>query len=437
MSCDDIAIRVRNLGKRYQIYETPRDRLKQFVLPRMQKIAGQPPRQYFREFQALGDVSFDVRKGETVGIIGRNGSGKSTLLQIICGTLSPTFGAVETKGRIAALLELGSGFNPDFTGRENVFLNASVLGLSNEEIANRFDDIAAFADIGDFIDQPVKTYSSGMTVRLAFAVAISVDPEILVVDEALAVGDAAFQRKCIRRIGELTNTGVTLLFVSHDTETVKRICSRSLYLRSGEIRFLGNAKEVCIEYERDLFGASRDAPTSTTPPATESKRAKGRFDSELLASVEKSYGDGRAAIENIATSDTSGEYVNVIPIGEEFVVSYTAKFLDSVACPIFGMMITTKEGVCVFGANTTGLEASRRTFFANDKLQISFKLTNSLGPGIYYLTCGIHSMDHADGLIYVHRRMDVCLLRSLIPEIGVFFSGLAYLSPFIDVEEMK
>jgi lipopolysaccharide transport system ATP-binding protein len=437
MSSDDIAIRVRNLSKSYQIYETPRDRLKQFVLPRLQRMAGQAPKQYYREFRALNDVSFDVRKGETVGIVGRNGSGKSTLLQIICGTLSPTGGAVETRGRIAALLELGSGFNPDFTGRENVYLNASVLGLSNEDIEARFDDIATFADIGDFIDQPIKTYSSGMAVRLAFSVVISVDPQILIVDEALAVGDAAFQRKCIRRISELTDAGVTLLFVSHDTETVKRICARSLYLRNGQMRMLGDAKEVCIEYERDLFGASRHAPASTTSATAEPKKSKGRFDPELHASAEKSYGDGRAVIESIAVAETSGEHVNVIPIGAEFIVAYAVKFLDAVATPVFGMMITTREGVCVFGSNTTDLDVSKREFVANDTLQVSFKLTNNLGPGIYYLTCGIHSKDHPDGLIYIHRRMDAYLFRSLASENGVLSSGLAHLSPTIDVEEAQ
>jgi lipopolysaccharide transport system ATP-binding protein len=437
MSSDDIAIRVCNLSKSYQIYETPRDRLKQFVLPRLQRMAGQAPKQYYREFRALNDVSFDVRKGETVGIVGRNGSGKSTLLQIICGTLSPTGGAVETRGRIAALLELGSGFNPDFTGRENVYLNASVLGLSNEDIEARFDDIATFADIGDFIDQPIKTYSSGMALRLAFSVVISVDPQILIVDEALAVGDAAFQRKCIRRISELTDAGVTLLFVSHDTETVKRICARSLYLRNGQMRMLGDAKEVCIEYERDLFGASRHAPASTTSATAEPKKSKGRFDPELHASAEKSYGDGRAVIESIAVAETSGEHVNVIPIGAEFIVAYAVKFFDTVATPVFGMMITTREGVCVFGSNTTDLEVSKRDFVANDTLQVSFKLTNNLGPGIYYLTCGIHSKDHPDGLIYIHRRMDAYLFRSLASENGVLSSGLAHLSPTIDVEEAQ
>ena len=204
MSSNDIAISVSNLSKCYQIYDNPRDRLKQFVMPRIRRVAGKPQKQYFREFWALKEVSFDISKGEVVGIIGRNGSGKSTLLQMFCGTLNPTSGNVQTHGRIAALLELGSGFNPEFTGRENVYMNAAVLGLSKDEIDSRYDEIAMFADIGDFIEQPVKTYSSGMVVRLAFAVASCVDPEILVVDEALAVGDSVFQAKCFRRFQQPT-----------------------------------------------------------------------------------------------------------------------------------------------------------------------------------------------------------------------------------------
>lgn len=200
MNSSDIAIRIQNLSKCYQIYGSPHDRLKQFVAPRMQCLLGKPIKQYFREFWALKDISFEINKGETVGIVGCNGSGKSTLLQIICGTLAPTGGTVETRGRIAALLELGSGFNPEFTGRENVYMNAAVLGLSKKQVDDRFDDIAAFADIGQFIEQPVKTYSSGMYIRLAFAVAVNLDPEILIVDEALAVGDELFQRKCYSKI---------------------------------------------------------------------------------------------------------------------------------------------------------------------------------------------------------------------------------------------
>lgn len=250
----EIAIRVQNLSKCYQIYDTPRDRLKQFVLPRMRQFAGKEPKQYFREFWALKDMSFEIKKGETVGIIGRNGSGKSTLLQMICGTLNPTGGSIETYGRIAALLELGSGFNPEFTGRENVYMNAAVLGLSREEIDARFDDIVAFADIGDFIEQPVKTYSSGMFVRLAFAIQANVDPEILIVDEALAVGDAYFVHRCMLRFNELQKSGTTILFVSHDANLVRNLCSRAIWLVDGGVRDEGNSSKVVDAYLAHLFG---------------------------------------------------------------------------------------------------------------------------------------------------------------------------------------
>ncbi|OYY58750.1 MAG: ABC transporter ATP-binding protein, partial [Polynucleobacter sp. 35-46-207] len=213
MSSNEIAIKVQGLGKRYEIYDQPGDRLRQFLFPRLRNLFRLSHKQYFREFWALTDISFEVKRGETVGIIGRNGSGKSTLLQIICGTLTPTTGSVQTNGRIAALLELGSGFNPEFTGRENVYLNASVLGLTKEETDARFDDIVAFADIGDFIDQPTKTYSSGMMVRLAFAVIAHVDADILVIDEALAVGDVFFTQKCMRFLRNFMKKG-TILFVS-------------------------------------------------------------------------------------------------------------------------------------------------------------------------------------------------------------------------------
>lgn len=208
---------------------------------------------YYKEFWALKDVSFEVKKGETVGIIGRNGSGKSTLLQMICGTLSPTGGSVETRGRIAALLELGSGFNPEFTGRKNVYMNAAVLGLSPEEVDARFDDIAACADIGQFIEQPVKTYSSGMVVRLAFAVAINVEPEILIVDEALSVGDELFQRKCFSRIETIKNNGATILFVSHSGGTIVELCDRAVLMDSGEKLAVGVPKQIVGHYQKLLY----------------------------------------------------------------------------------------------------------------------------------------------------------------------------------------
>lgn len=248
----DIAIRVDNISKCYQIYDTPRDRLRQFLLPRLQRLSGQVSKQYFREFWALKDVSFEIRKGETVGIIGRNGSGKSTLLQMICGTLNPTHGTIQTSGRIAALLELGSGFNPEFTGRENVYMSCALLGLSSQETGERFDDIAAFADIGAFIEQPVKTYSSGMYVRLAFAVNIVSSPDIMVVDEALAVGDMNFQAKCMTALTRIQESGATVLFVSHDVGAVKSLCSRGIYLEHGAVRIVGQAPDVAEMYMRAM-----------------------------------------------------------------------------------------------------------------------------------------------------------------------------------------
>src|SRR5574337_620691 len=253
MSCEASSIRVEGLSKRYEIYAQPADRLKQMILPRVQRAMRRPARNYFNEFWALRDVGFNVRKGETVGIVGRNGSGKSTLLQMICGTLNPTLGTVAVNGRIAALLELGAGFNPEFTGRENARLGGLLYGLSEQELDARFDAILDFAEIGDFIDQPVKTYSSGMYVRLAFAVAINVSPDVLVVDEALSVGDEAFQRKCFARIDAIRDAGATVLFVSHAAGTVVELCDRAILLDQGEMIADGAPKCVVARYHKLLY----------------------------------------------------------------------------------------------------------------------------------------------------------------------------------------
>ena len=226
------------------------------IMPRLQRLFGKDSKTIFSRVLGAQNVSFEVKKGETVGIIGRNGSGKSTLLQMICGTLNPTSGSIQTNGRIAALLELGSGFNPEFTGRENVYMNASVLGLSKEEIDARFDDIAAFADIGDFIEQPVKTYSSGMMVRLAFAVIAHVDADILVIDEALSVGDAFFTQKCMRFLRNFMETG-TVLFVSHDTGSIKNLCNYAVWLEKGQVMQEGLPKEVCELYLEAFYEAQQ------------------------------------------------------------------------------------------------------------------------------------------------------------------------------------
>ena len=253
----DVAIRVSGLSKCFQLYDSPGHLLKQLLMGRLARLVGRTPPQYFREFWALKGLDFTVRRGETVGIVGRNGAGKSTLLQILCGTLTPTAGQVDIRGRVAALLELGAGFNPEFSGRENVYLNGAILGISREEISRRFADIEAFADIGEFIDRPVKSYSSGMYVRLAFAVSACVEPDVLIVDEALAVGDAKFQAKCFRRFEELVSRGTTILLVTHSTEQITRHCDRAILLEGGVVHQEGPPKDVANTYLDLLFGVQR------------------------------------------------------------------------------------------------------------------------------------------------------------------------------------
>jgi len=271
MLTGDTIITARNLGKCYRLYSNPSDRIKQL-------ITGAGSGRYFREVWALRNVSFEIRRGETVGVIGRNGSGKSTLLQLICGTLRPSEGALNVKGRISALLELGAGFNPDFSGRENVFLNGAILGLSQAEIERRLPEIEAFADIGDFIDSPVKTYSSGMFVRLAFAVQVCVDPEILIVDEALAVGDIFFRQKCYERLGELRRRGCTILLVTHGMGDVEQYCSRGIVLSTGKAVFDGPATDAVKHYYLSTAastagrGSETDGP-SGIPAASDRTRA--------------------------------------------------------------------------------------------------------------------------------------------------------------------
>lgn len=431
MSSDDIVIRVTSLSKRYEIYESPRDRLKQFVVPRFQRLAGLRPRQYFREFWALKDVSIEVKRGETVGIIGRNGSGKSTLLQIICGTLTPTTGSVETRGRVAALLELGSGFNPEFTGRENVYMNAAVLGFRKEEVDSRLAEIESFADIGQFIDHPLATYSSGMVMRLAFSVAVHIEPAILVVDEALAVGDAAFQRKCLRRIEELNDMGVSLLFVSHDLETVRKLCTNAVYLEQGEVRLLGPSKMVCIDYERRLFGASKVNQDSQEINISREFRDLPLMDSTLTSVAEKLYGDGRISIYDVKLSNIDGESINILAPRSSFSISYRVLFKEFISMPIFGIMITNREGVCIFGVNTKGKLLSLQTYQEEDEVVVAFHLINNLAHGIYYLTCGVHTPDSSNGIVYLQRRIDTLIFRSSNQE-NTITGGITNMYPTIE-----
>jgi len=425
MSSNDIAISVTNLSKCYQIYDTPRDRLKQLVVPRLQRIAGKAPKQYFREFWALRDVSFEVKKGETVGIIGRNGSGKSTLLQMICGTLTPTSGSIQTNGRIAALSELGSGFNPEFTGRENVYMNASVLGLSNEEIDERFGDIVAFADIGQFINQPVKTYSSGMVVRLAFAVQSQVEPDILIVDEALSVGDAKFQVKCFDRLRQLKENGTSILLVTHSSEQIVTHCTTAILLNGGIHVEVGEPKHVVNRYMDLLFGkekiSKQAALTLLTPEQLSKVSAEGNATicyqlSQLEDNFHKRdgynpheyrWGDGAATILDYYLAADDEPYPSAISTGQRIALAVSVKFHRDFYRPILGITIKTKEGVTVYGVNSETLECDdfQKLGQGGSVIQVETAFSCRLAPGDYFISLGIASK-HGEEVIPHDRRYD-------------------------------
>jgi len=370
MSSEDCAIRVSQLSKCYHIYDNPPDRLKQSTLPRLQRLLNRPPRQYFREFWALRDVSFEAKRGETVGIIGRNGSGKSTLLQLICGTLAPTSGSVETNGRIAALLELGSGFNPEFSGRENIYMSANILGLTREQVDERFDNIAAFADIGKFIEQPVKIYSSGMAVRLAFSVIAHVDADILVVDEALAVGDAVFSQKCMRFIREFQERG-TLLFVSHDSGAVMNLCKTGIWLGNGQVQKIGSSKEVAEAYLQytlqEVYGDSAVLDSTTPAENREDEASQSEepgattgqiMDYGAVATVRENTANargwktGKAELLSVRLLKVSSESDNVFAGGEDVRVVIHAKAIEALDSPILGFVVRDRLGQDLFGENT-------------------------------------------------------------------------------------
>lgn len=410
MSSNDIAIRVQNLSKCYQIYDAPRDRLKQFVVPRMQRLLGQTPKQYYSEFWALKDVSFEVRKGETVGIIGRNGSGKSTLLQIICGTLTPTSGTVETHGRIAALLELGSGFNPEFTGRENVYLNAAVLGLSTEEIDQRLDDIMAFADIGNFIEQPVKTYSSGMVVRLAFAVQSQIAPDILIVDEALSVGDAKFQAKCFERLRQLKDNGTSILLVTHSSEQIVTHCSNAILLNSGVQVETGEPGRVVNCYLDLLFGKEKkplEGPEQLiAQPDLSGNNAVYHLShhQELFATRpgynphEYRWGDGTVSILDYYYAVDGETYPSAISTGQTVFLAISLQFYRDLVRPILGITIKTKEGVTVYGVNSETLECEDFQVLGKQDsvVEVETKFICRLAPGDYFISLGIATRQGED-----------------------------------------
>lgn len=403
----EIAIQVENLSKCYQIYEQPHDRLKQFVMPQLQRIFGQQPRQYYREFWALEDVSFEVKKGETVGIIGRNGSGKSTLLQMICGTLNPSSGNVQTHGRIAALLELGSGFNPEFSGRENIYMNGAVLGLTKEQIDNRFDDIAAFADIGNFIEQPVKAYSSGMMVRLAFAVAIKVDPAILIVDEALAVGDMNFQAKCMTAISRIQNNGATVLFVSHDVGAVKSLCKQAVYLERGKVRSIGSAPEVAEQYIRTMREEMSADVRQFARVATGFSKQQQATSESLLKNIESNsifkhsdefdrrvathrYGSGGAKITYVELLNVDRHAIQVVTFNEKVSIRiYVVAETDLQISVSFN--VKDEKGINIVGCGFSQVSQEFVNVEAGRKYSVEYSLHLPLQEGRYSISSHISS----------------------------------------------
>jgi lipopolysaccharide transport system ATP-binding protein len=371
----EVAIRVEGLGKCYDMYHQPTDRLKQAIVPRLARLVGRTPRRYARQFWALSDVTFDVERGETVGVIGRNGSGKSTLLQIICGTLSPATGTVEVRGRVAALLELGSGFAPEFTGRDNVYMNAAVLGLTPAEIDERYAAIAAFADIGDFIDQPVKTYSSGMAVRLAFAVSVSVAPDILIIDEALAVGDMAFQQKCLQRLTDLREAGTTILLVTHDIMLTRNYCSRVVYLDRGRVQAIGDAETVGEQYRKDVLSVQQAGGSAS---AVEWKSGGGRL----------RFGTDSGSITGSAIS--GGRHAGALfDQGERATVRIEARVAAEVRHPELLVQFRDTRGYVLYGVATNPTDLLVATSEGWRVVTAALDVPLAFGPGDYSVTLAV------------------------------------------------
>ncbi len=363
------AVEFQGVSKSYAIYDAPGDRLKELLtLNRLKR---------HKDFWALHDVSFEVKRGETFCIVGENGSGKSTLLQMVAGILHPTSGTVDIQGRVSALLELGAGFNPEFSGRDNVYLNGSILGLTTRQIDERYKDIAAFAEIGEFLNQPVKTYSSGMVVRLAFAVAINVDPEILLVDEALAVGDIYFRQRCMRKVHELRQRGITILFVSHAVSDVKAIGDRVMWLDHGRMLDIGEPDRVVSKYlaamtEKDATYLQRKSAVS--PRARSGGPVQAPEIVETIPNIDHRFGDGRATVIGIAVLDEQGRAVQILEPASRILVRISVRAKDDVAMPIVGFMLRNQLGMDFSGTNTAREGYELPAMQAGDVTTVDFYL---------------------------------------------------------------
>lgn len=405
----NLAISVQGVSKIYKLYDKPIDRLKEAV--------SLTHKSYHRDFFALSDISFEVKKGETVGIIGTNGSGKSTILKIITGVLSPTTGTAEVSGNISALLELGAGFNSEYTGLENIYMNGTMMGFSRQEMERRMDDILRFADIGDFVNQPVKTYSSGMFVRLAFALAINVDPEILIVDEALSVGDVFFQAKCYRRMEEMMKNGTTILMVSHDMGSIIKYCDKVVLLNRGHFVAEGEAGKMVDLYKKILANQTdelaaalieekKEALGLPVEAAVSDKRMKDRMN--LNPEVQE-YGDGRASFEDFGTLDARGNVTNLLLKGEMFTIRERVRFHAPIENPIFTYTLRDKKGTDITGTNTLFEGTEIKPVKDGDVYTVSFRQKMNLQGGEYLLSMSCTGYENGEHVVY-HRLYNVLSL---------------------------
>ena len=421
---EDNIISVENVSKSYRVWENPAARLTTPMLDGTAKYLPHATAQWlkgmtetsYRDFWALKDISFTVKKGESIGIVGRNGSGKSTLLQIIAGTLRPTTGSVQVNGRIAALLELGCGFNPEFTGRENIFLSGAIYGLGKDEMTRRFDDVAAFAEIGDFIEQPIKTYSSGMQLRLAFAVATALKPDILIVDEALSVGDAYFQAKCHERIADYKKNGMALLLVTHATEDLVRQCDRALFLRAGLLEKDGDPREVTNLYLDDLFGKRKPSGSNPRPGASWALMTDDQDVFHTRPGYRKEehrWGHGGAQILDYLVTVNGEDYPPQIESQALAEFYFKARFDHAIPAVVPGFLIKTLEGIILYGTNAFHASRGAESISAaeGETLLFKFWLPVALNSGHYLISFGVSAGDPTHQLTPLDRRYDSMLIH--------------------------
>lgn len=400
------AIEVAALGKRYEIYDRPYERLLQTML--------RGRHTFYREFWALTDVTLSVRRGETVGLVGRNGSGKSTLLQLVAGTLTPTTGSVRSQGRIAALLELGSGFNPEFTGRENAYLNGAILGISRREMDDAIPAIEAFADIGDFIDQPVKTYSSGMIVRLAFAVAVHVVPDVLIIDEALGVGDTAFQSKCLARIRQMQRSGVAILLVSHAPNTIIEFCDRAAYLERGRLVAVGNCREIIERYTNDLVSSYGGTALPSPPDAAPEGFQRSTKPRARATPARPPGPKPPTEIVSVAIVDEAGMPKHAFSCGDIVGVRVEVEFHRDNPAPCYGIQIKSPDDIVLWTCTTQLMDLALPSKRAGTRATHEWRLRAQFGGGRYVLAVG--TGDRSSGAYLPHSRLHYAGHFDVLPE---------------------